>query len=606
MADRYRLYRHPNGIYYHRVKVPADIRSFYGKEIEQQSLRTRDMRTALRLLSAVIVEVDHAFALTRATHFDRPADATSGPRRNPTTPSTSKMMLRAHNEFRSLLQSREDDERMIALKESLAKGSEREEIIEVLVVEHRQRLEHRLAFVERDYAVRDLSRWQCDFDRFDFADVDPAAAMRMLYDCERTMITAWLQEFIDPISRMPRQSSSDMRTSKAAEAPPKEVALPLLSVIALECFESLAKSKGWSAKTQAARANQIKQVIAICGDKPLNQYVQSDIRLLKSTLFALPPQAHGRSELKGLSKLEIAARAKMDGGSKGLSVESVRQVMTAMNLVFGWSRAEFDTNLKNIVQPMVPKLGSVGDRRDKRRGFSIPELQKLFHSPVFTGVKSEREWFMKGNIPMQATGRFWVPLLSLYAGTRLMETVQLLREDVRSDNGIWFLDVNAEDADGGFAGKTLKTMFSARKIPVHAKLLELGFVEFVQSVKTGCRLFPDIEIGPASQRHRHASKLFNRLLLKTGIKAEKKVWHSLRHSFEQACRDSRVDSAVMDQLQGHSQGIREVYGSSYGLAALNEGIQSVAYEGLDLTHVRGFFRPLRGLSRCASTSKSPA
>ncbi|WP_104824182.1 site-specific integrase [Rhizobium sp. NXC24] len=589
MADRYRLYRHPNGIYYHRVKVPAEIRSFYGKQIEQRSLRTRDLRTALRLLSAVIVEVDHAFALIRAKHFNQLVDATSGWRRNPTIPVSSEMMLRARDEFRCLLQSKEDDERALALRAFGSGGAQREEIIDTLFVEHRQRLEHRLASVERAYAVRDLSRWQRAYDHFDLADADPTAAIGMLYDCERTMITAWLREFSGPCSGMSlRQSSSDVRSSKAPEATARETELPLLSVIAVECFESLAKSKGWSAKTQSARANQIKQVIAICGDKPLNQYVQSDIRLLKSTLFELPPQAHGRSELKGLSKLEIAARAKIDGSSKGLSVESVRQVMTAMNLVFGWARAEFDINLKNIVQPMIPKLGSAGDRRDKRHGFSILELQKLFHSPVFTGVKSAREWFVKGDVPMQATGRFWVPLLSLYAGTRLMEAVQLFREDVRLEGGIWFLDVNADDTDGSFVGKTLKTMFAARKIPVHAKLIELGFVKFVQSVQPGQRLFPDIGIGPANQRHRHASKLFNKLLSKAGIKAEKKVWHSLRHSFEQACRDSRVDSAVMDQIQGHSQGIREVYGSSYGLPVLNEGIQSIAYKGLDLTHVRGF------------------
>jgi integrase len=587
MADHYRLYRHPNGIYYHRVKVPADIRSFFGKEIEQRSLKTRDLRTALRLLPAVIVKVDQAFALERAKHFEQQADVTSGPKRNSTTGSMSKVMTRAYEEFRSVLQSREDDERVTALREALANGSQREEIIEALVVKHRQRLEHRLASVELSYSVRDLSRWKSDCCSVDFGD-DPAAATRILYNCERNMITAWLQEFTTLRSRMPHLASPEAVASKVAETSAKQAALPLLSIIARECFESLRKSKGWSAKTQAARANQIRQIIAICGDKPLDQYVQSDIRFLKSTLFALPPQAHRRSELKRLSKLEIAARAKADGATKGLSVESIRQVMTAMNLVFGWSRAELDMNLKNIVQPMVPKLGSAGDRRDRRRGFNIPELQKLFHSPVFTGVKSEREWFVKGDVHMQTKGRFWVPLLSLYAGTRLMETVQLLRDDVRLENGIWYLDVNADDVDGDFAGKTLKTMFAARKIPVHAKLLELGFAEFVQSVKPGHRLFPDIEIGPANQRHRHASKLFNRLLSKAGIKTEKKVWHSLRHTFEQACRDSRVDSAVMDQLQGHSQGVREVYGSSYGLIALNDGIQSVAYKGLDLAHVHGF------------------
>lgn len=83
--------------------------------------------------------------------------------------------------------------------------------------------------------------------------------------------------------------------------------------------------------------------------------------------------------------------------------------------------------------------------------------------------------------------------------------------------------------------------------------------------------------------------MFNKLLTSAGIKGPKKVWHSLRHSFEQACRDSRVDYAVMDQLQGHSQkGMRGSYGEGYKLPELQQGMQSFRYAGLDLPHIKSF------------------
>ena len=66
MSKQYRLYLHANGYFYHRVKVPADIRSLYGKEIQQTSLKTRDFRHAVRRLPAVIVEVDRIFFELRA------------------------------------------------------------------------------------------------------------------------------------------------------------------------------------------------------------------------------------------------------------------------------------------------------------------------------------------------------------------------------------------------------------------------------------------------------------------------------------------------------------------------------------------------------------
>lgn len=415
MAQNYRLYLHPNGTYYHRVKVPADIREMYGREIEQQSLRTRDFRNAVRLLPAVIVEVDRSFAMFREEH---------------------------------------------------------------------------------------------------------AAALR-----SSTLAAP------QPINIGRRRHQIGKRGSD----------LPSMSVIGKECFEAIGALKRWSAKTRSARASQLKQFLEICGDKPLNKYTQEDIRLLKSTLFALPRGARNSKRDQSYSKLEIAAIAKRDGVA-GLSAESVRQIMTAANIVFGWARVEYDLNLRNVVQPMIPKPSSTGDKRDKRHGFDAGELQKLFRSPVFAGVRSEAAWYEPGSLLMHATGRFWVPLLALYAGMRLMEAVQLLREDVAVEGGIWFIDVN--EVGGEIGCKTVKTRYSARRIPIHPELLKLGFLAFVNAVPNGKRLFDDIRIGPAQQRHRYASKMFNKLLAKAEIKGSKKVWHSLRHSFEQACRDSRVDSVT--------------------------------------------------------------
>lgn len=259
-------------------------------------------------------------------------------------------------------------------------------------------------------------------------------------------------------------------------------------------------------------------MIEICGDKPLNRYSQFDVRLLKTVLFALPPQSHGNRQFQGLSKIEIADLAKRKGLT-GLSAESVRQIMTSMNIVFGWARAEYDLSLKNIVQPMIPPPSSTGSKRNKRHAFSVGELQKLLGTPVFSGVESEVAWLKPGLVTMQHSGRFWVPLLAMFAGTRLMETVQLMGGDIRCESDVWFIDVNDDD---DCSGKRLKNGFSRRKIPVHSVLLQLGFLEFASSIPKQDRMFPDITIGPPAQRHRHASKMFNKLLEAAGIKASKR------------------------------------------------------------------------------------
>jgi integrase len=386
---------------------------------------------------------------------------------------------------------------------------------------------------------------------------------------------------------MEMANSADLteRKSVHASATAGQSDLPSLTKIAEECFADIGREKKWTEKTEAARRAHISLCVEIIGDKPLNAYTQHDMRFLKQTLSALPPNAHARKEFRLLTKVKIAEKAKAMG-VPGLSVESIRQIMTAASMVYGWASAHYDKNLPNIVHQLMPLPSSGGDKNGKRHVLTIGDLQKLFEQPVFTGVKSDTEWLKSGSVMMRQSGRFWIPLLSIFTGVRLMEAVQLTRDDVGCEDGIWFIDINEDGEDGG---KRVKNRSSVRRIPLHQQLIELGFLDFVQTVSPRSRLFPDIKIGPATHRHMHASKAFNKLLLTAGVKNKRKVWHSLRHSFEQACRDSRVDSAVMDQLQGHAQkGMRAVYGEGYKLAALNEGIQSVRYKGLNLGHITPF------------------
>jgi integrase len=599
MSNHYRLFRHSNGYYYHRVKVPSDIRHLYGKEIEQRSLQTRDYRDAVRRLPAVVVEVNETFAQFRTDHRDvlvsLALNSSPGARSKPVRygfkwivddfaaaveageiERRSAAFQAASDDLNSYLQQNQFPIGYLAFIDECRKQND---VASILSLINRLHVTNRIASIKNARAIGAFYHWDTIAERQlrGLTTVRRSMLVKALMDAELKVLQEWSGE-------LPGELVS--RTAEPFISKPASNDLPLMSIISDECFKSVAREKKWSAKTDSARRSQIRQFIDICGDRPLNRYVQNDIRHLKTTLFAMPPQSHGRKELKGLSKVQIAEQAKKLGLS-GLSSESVRQIMTAANIVFGWSRTEYDHTLQNIVQPMIPPPSSGGSKKDKRDGFTSEELKKLFESPVFTGVKAEKAWYEHGKIPMQSQGRFWVPLLALFAGARLMEAVQLMREDIGCENDIWFIDINNDQE--AETGKRVKNESSLRRIPVHPTLKQLGFIDFARTISGGNRLFPDIPIGPAAQRHRYASKMFNKLLSKAGIKGPKKVWHSLRHSFEQACRDSGVDSAIMDQLQGHSQkGMRGVYGEGYNLKLLQDGVQSIAYRELKFSHITPF------------------
>ena len=72
----------------------------------------------------------------------------------------------------------------------------------------------------------------------------------------------------------------------------------------------------------------------------------------------------------------------------------------------------------------------------------------------------------------------WVPLLCAMHGARVAEMMQLRREDVFLDGGVWSIRIT-EDAGG------LKNKASERIIPLHPCLVQRGFLAFVSEQSKG-------------------------------------------------------------------------------------------------------------------------
>ena len=83
-----------------------------------------------------------------------------------------------------------------------------------------------------------------------------------------------------------------------------------------------------------------------------------------------------------------------------------------------------------------------------------------------------------------------MPLLGLFTGCRGNELAYLFKEDIRKhpDNGISyiFIRINAEIA------KRAKNRNSVRSIPIHPQLKKLGFLKYIDSLKDGSRIFPEL------------------------------------------------------------------------------------------------------------------
>jgi integrase len=159
-------------------------------------------------------------------------------------------------------------------------------------------------------------------------------------------------------------------------------------------------------------------------------------------------------------------------------------------------------------------------------------------------------------LPSLDTDMRSITLIGLYTGCRIAEITQLRRQDVRTQNGITYIEVSPE------AGP-LKTRGSARRVPVHPGLIAWGFDEWVVSRRD---LLFDIDDAAASKR-------FGRFLDRIGLADEKLVFHSFRHSFKERCREAGIHEEVHDALTGHSNGS---VGRGYGGVPLKTLAEAVA------------------------------
>jgi len=188
-----------------------------------------------------------------------------------------------------------------------------------------------------------------------------------------------------------------------------------------------------------------------------------------------------------------------------------------------------------------------GRARNKRKMWEGEKLRKLFSSPVWTGCKSESRRAEPGTLIIEDE-KYWLPILGLFHGNRLEEFAQLLRSDVRCEEGIWFLDINDE------LTKQLKNEQSKRRVPIHPRVQELGFLEYVRNTAPNLEdcLFPNLRPGGADNKLGFTfTKWWTRYRKKIGVYEKGLDYHSFRGGVTTKLTAAHVPLEIRNELLGH-------------------------------------------------------
>lgn len=253
----------------------------------------------------------------------------------------------------------------------------------------------------------------------------------------------------------------------------------------------------------------------------------------------------------------------------GNSPATVKKKVGLLKAVFQHAvdNAKLSINPASGVKVTLPKVA-----KKSRIPFSADDLKAIFTTEVYT--ENARPSGGRGE------AAYWLPLLALWTGARLEELGQLTKSDIRQEAGAHYISISNE------AGN-VKTKTSLRRVPIHPELIRCGFLVYVDGLSQA-RLFPLLKSGEGRQITASFSQWWGRYLRGTvKVSDTRKVFHSFRHGFKEACRVSGIAAEHHDRLTGHGKGsVGDGYGGEeYPLGPLVEAMSRLRYEGLDLSHL---------------------
>ncbi|WP_226687223.1 site-specific integrase [Stutzerimonas stutzeri] len=216
-----------------------------------------------------------------------------------------------------------------------------------------------------------------------------------------------------------------------------------------------------------------------------------------------------------------------------------------------------------IIKPVKKRKNS---RSRKGKPFSMREVETIFSGYIYQGTPP-------ANRTKAYPFWFWMPLVAYFTGARTNEIAQLDTADIREIDGHPCFDFCPDDPKA-FEAKRVKTE-EARQAPIHPRLIELGFLDYVASQRTAKqkKLFGDglAYLPPRDETSDHnkegwaksASKFFNEApkgyLVAIGVHYPKsgKSLYSFRHTLETNLQNARrdgktVDQTVIDAITGHA------------------------------------------------------
>jgi integrase len=507
------LHRAPNGVYYFRMGIPADLRPFMaGKREIKHSLGLKDREAA----KAVIPDMTKAAhdlldnAKRRRAIADTPAPA-------PAKPKSAAQIDRERT-----LWEHEQEQIDLASDAGFAAHMEVERLTPVM--------DALAGGIETDASPADIAR---------------AARLAILDVQEKADVL---------VAGIHARYGQNARASKGQNQ-------------AVECQPTTENGKGMYLDTNILDGWAAERKPS---PKAKDSYWR-DAKLFNSLI--------GRKSVELITKADVMNYKRLLIADPKRSQVNVRDRLAYLRTLLEWAAQE-DITDGNVARDV--KM-AVSERSEKRKDFNTDDLNALFSGPIYT----------KGDRPKAGFGEaaYWIPLIALFMGARREEIGQLRVSDVKrvpyiddddKRQEVWCIEIT-DTPDGAALPNQVKNESSNRVVPLHPKLIELGFIDYVTKLPNQAgRVFPDLKaIGIGKKLTDKWGQWFTNYKRACGIDDKAKVFHSFRHTWKTHAVDAGIAERICRQFQGHEgKDAADKYGATPSMRVLVAAMATYRVPGL--------------------------
>lgn len=295
----------------------------------------------------------------------------------------------------------------------------------------------------------------------------------------------------------------------------------------------------WTARTELEQRRVLRWVSEHFGaETVISALTKGEVRSFRNALVALRFKPEPNAPFAEIGAAE---------GERRISAKTAKKYFEYFSSACRWwvDDGLLAASPVGNITVAVPK----GKKSGERDVFSAADLSKLFTSPMYTGCKGPLRRMRRGSHLIK-DDYYFVPLVGALSGMRLGEIIQLGLDDVVWDQPVSVMRVRASQETGG----TVKSDAGWRDVPIHRRLLEIGFPEFVierQKAKAHARIFSSIPFGSDGSASGEYSRWFGRRMTELGLKRQGLVFHSFRGTFSGALINADAPLHIVKAIVGH-------------------------------------------------------